>query len=267
MRSGQTTSRALCEAYLARIATMNPRLNAILLKDCAAAAQTHAWAIEEIHAPPNHGLLAFTRCKTRISDHSSRIYISTGIHGDEPAGPLAVRQLLQENRWPGQVDVWLCPCLNPRGFELNRRENAEGIDLNRDYRHLEAAEVRAHIAWLQPQPDFDLTLCLHEDWEAHGFYLYELNPQHRPSYSRKMIDTVTKVCPIDPSPEIEGRAAQGGIINPDISPDSRPQWPEAFYLLQNKTKQSYTLEAPSDFPLATRIAALVTAVRAAMDGM
>ena len=30
MRSGQTTSRALCEAYLARIATMNPRLNAIL---------------------------------------------------------------------------------------------------------------------------------------------------------------------------------------------------------------------------------------------
>ena len=235
-----------------------------VLRDSLRAAQNSGWQLDWLPVAPGFNLAAVRRI---VPAPRHRLYLSAGIHGDEPAGPLAVRQLLQENRWPGQVDVWLCPCLNPRGFELNRRENAEGIDLNRDYRHLEAAEVRAHIAWLQPQPDFDLTLCLHEDWEAHGFYLYELNPQHRPSYSRKMIDTVTKVCPIDPSPEIEGRAAQGGIINPDISPDSRPQWPEAFYLLQNKTKQSYTLEAPSDFPLATRIAALVTAVRAAMDGM
>src|SRR2546421_10439803 len=42
-----------------------------------------------------------------------RVYISAGIHGDEPAGPLAVLQLVQENRWPAGVDVWLCPCLNP----------------------------------------------------------------------------------------------------------------------------------------------------------
>ena len=65
----------------------------------------------------------------------------------------------------GPIDaaLWLCPCLNPTGFPLNRRENAEGIDLNRDYRHLQSAEVRAHIDWLGRQPFFDLTLCLHED--------------------------------------------------------------------------------------------------------
>jgi hypothetical protein len=29
----------------------------------------------------------------------NRVYLSSGMHGDEPAGPLAVLQLLQEDRW------------------------------------------------------------------------------------------------------------------------------------------------------------------------
>jgi hypothetical protein len=45
----------------------------------------------------------------------------------------------------------------------------------------------------------------------------------------------------------------------------RPQWPEAVYLVtQNKTRLSYTFEAPSDFPLPVRVAALGAAVRAAL---
>ena len=126
------------------------------------------------------------------------------------------------------------------------------------------AEVRAHVAWLESQPSFDLAFCLHEDWEAHGFYLYELNPDGRPSCAREMINSVSAVCPVDLSPLIEGRAASGGLINPNLDPNSRPQWPEAFWLLQNKTRQSYTLEAPSDFPLSVRVAALVAATRAAL---
>jgi len=159
----------------------------------------------------------------------------------------------------------LLPCLNPTGFPLNRRENAEGVDLNRDYRHLQTGEIRAHVAWLEKQPQFDLTLCLHEDWESHGFYVYELNPDHRPSRAEKMIAEVAKVCPIDLSEVIEGRPAQGGIIRPDLDPAKRPQWPEAFYLITNKTRQSYTLEAPSDFPLSMRVAALVAGVRVALE--
>ena len=194
-----------------------------------------------------------------------RIYISTGIHGDEPAGPLAVRQLMRDNIWPADAELWLCPCLNPTGFPLNRRENAQGVDLNRQYLHLEAAETRAHVEWLKRQPAFDLTLCLHEDWESHGFYLYELNPDHRPSHAEEIIHRVAQVCPIDLSAEIEGRPAQGGIVRPNIDPLSRPEWPEAFWLLRNKTRHSYTLEAPSDFALETRVAALVTAVRTVFE--
>jgi predicted deacylase len=196
-----------------------------------------------------------------------RLYISSGIHGDEPAGPLAVLQLLQEDRWPDDIAIWLCPCLNPAGFPLNRRENAGGIDLNRDYRNPQSPEVRAHIQWLDRQPPLDLSLCLHEDWEASGFYVYELNPENRPSHAGKMLEAVSRVCPVDTSPMIEGRPAQNGVIRPGINPADRPQWPEAFYLITHKTRQSYTTEAPSDFPLPTRVAALTAAVRAVLDAV
>lgn len=232
-----------------------------VLRDVIAAAQKHGWHIEPLAAAPGIDLLTLRR---PAAPNARRIYVSAGIHGDEPAGPLAVRELLQSDAWPPQVEFWLCPCLNPSGFPLNRRENRDRKDLNRDYRHFETAEVRTHTEWLRRQPDFDLTLCLHEDWESHGFYLYELNPDNRPSFAQRMIDAVTPVCPIDASPEIEGRPASGGIINPSVDPRSRPQWPEAFFLLQNKTRQSYTLEAPSDFPLQVRINALTAAVKAAL---
>jgi len=150
------------------------------------------------------------------------------------------------------------------GFTLNRRENDRGIDLNRDYRHFKSDEVQAHVKWLKSQPHFNLTLCLHEDWESHGFYVYELNPDRRPSLARCIVEAVARVCPIDLSPQIEGREANGGVINPNLDPNSRPEWPEAFWLLQNKTRQSCTLEAPSDFPLETRVSALADGVNAAL---
>jgi len=197
----------------------------------------------------------------------ANLYISTGMHGDEPAGPLAALRLLQEDAWAADAAIWLCPCLNPTGFPLNRRENAAGIDLNRDYRNPQSSEVRAHIAWLQRQPRFDVTLCLHEDWESKGFYLYELNPDNRPSLAEKIREAAAKVCPVDTSPVIEDWPAQNGIIRPEINPEDRPQWPEAMYLITHKTRQSYTLEAPSDFPLHARIDALTSAVRAVLSAV
>ena len=197
---------------------------ASVLADCVAAAQTHGWSIGEIHphgvAPRVHAPSTPERgCPSRSgsvvpeapairqvgrSERAaaetaapraqrvpgppfSRLYLSTGIHGDEPAGPLAVRQLLQEDKWPAESDLWLCPCLNPAGFAANRRENPDGLDLNREYRHPKAKETLAHIAWLQRQPSFDLCLCLHEDWESHGFYVYELNPDNRPSLAETIV--------------------------------------------------------------------------------
>lgn len=238
-----------------------------VLREVEMAAGQHGWTCESFHTDNEFKWFALHRpaLSPDASHAAPRIYISTGVHGDEPAGLLAMLRLLQESRWPKNGNLSLCPCLNPTGFVLNRRENAKGIDLNRDYRHFKSDEVRAHVQWLKAQPHFNLTLCLHEDWESTGFYLYELNPDHHPSLARAIVEAVVRVCPIDLSPQIEGREAHSGIINPNLDPNSRPEWPEAFWLLQNKTRQSYTLEAPSDFPLATRVDALVAGVNAALS--
>jgi murein peptide amidase A len=239
-----------------------------VLREVGTAAQANGWTSEVFHQAADFKWLALNRQPAELHTPNSapRIYISTGIHGDEPAGPLAALRLLRENQWPQHAEIFLLPCLNPAGFTLNRRENAQGVDLNRDYLDPKTEEIRAHVAWLEKQPPFNVTLCLHEDWESAGFYVYELNPDGRPSFAKSIVNRVSEVCPIDPSPEIEGRPASGGIINPNIDPRSRPLWPEAFYLIMNKTRLSYTLEAPSDFTLQTRETALVAGVNVVLAG-
>jgi hypothetical protein len=240
-----------------------------VLREIEAAAVNRNWTSDQARSAPSGARreIEFLAYRRAGPEARHRVYISTGIHGDEPAGPLAALRLLEEDRWPKDAALWLCPCLNLTGFPLNRRENALGVDLNRDYRHLAAEETRAHTRWLAAQPGFDLALCLHEDWEAAGFYVYELNPDGRPSFAEKIIDSVAAVCPIDRSPMIENWPAGGGVIRPQTQLADRPRWAEAFYLITQKTRLSFTLEAPSDFPLALRVQALVTGVRTVLSGL
>ena len=234
------------------------------LRDMEAAAQMGDWKVEYFYETLEFRFPALRRAGMGAA---RRIYLSAGIHGDEPAGPLAALRLLQENEWPLNLDLWFCPCLNPIGFLSNSRFNAKGIDLNRGYLNPVADEILAHTAWLERQPAFDLCLLMHEDWESQGFYLYEQNPDGRPSFAEAMINAVERVCPIDRSDLIDGRPANGGVLRPNVDPRTRPDWPEALYLVTHKTRQTYTLEAPSDFPLATRVNALTTAVNTALKAI
>ncbi len=229
-------------------------------------AHARGWAISQLEARAGVCLPVLTRPPQSRGSWAPRFYLSAGIHGDEPAGPLAMLDLIERDELPRDAWFWCCPCLNPTGFPRNTRESEEGIDLNRDYRQLRSAEVQRHVAWLEHLPLFDLTLCLHEDWEASGFYVYEVNPDHHPSLAEAMVEAVRGICPIDLAAEIDGREASGGIIRPNIDPALRSEWPEALYLINHKTRLSYTVEAPSDFELSTRVAALAAGVKAAISG-
>jgi murein peptide amidase A len=233
-----------------------------LLRDVEEIGLKTGWDLRPLEVSPELKLPAFQRLARAPRKH---LYISSGLHGDEPAGPLAILRLLEEQSWPDHISLFVVPCLNPGGFVRNTREDEDGIDLNRDYRARKAATVRAHIAWLEQCPRFDLSLCLHEDWEAHGFYLYELNPDLQPSLAETMVRAVERVCPIDHSAEIDGRPAEHGIICANRYLVERLDWPEAFHLIHHKTRVSYTLESPSDFPLLTRVNALATGVRAVLE--
>ena len=109
-------------------------------------------------------------------------------------------------------------------------------------------------------------MLLHEDWEANGFYLYELTvPNAAPRFGRAVLDAVSKLCPIESSPIIEGLEATNGLIHPPYHQNKRPDWPEAFYLMRHNTNHSLTLESPSDFELEVRINALCAGVLTAVS--
>jgi len=207
-------------------------------------------------------LVALTK---RTPGPRPRIYLSAGIHGDEPAPPLTLLAMIESGAFDAQATWFVCPLLNPAGLARGIRENPAGLDLNRDYKHRESPEIQAHVAWLQRQPNFAVTLSVHEDWESKGYYLYELNPEHRPSLAEPMIAAVAAVCPIDHSPLIDGREAKEGILRPVSDPLLREKWPESIYLRAHHSTQTYTLESPSAFPLATRIAAHRMALETAIS--
>ena len=232
-----------------------------LTAEWESAAQEAGFRKEPMGRTESGPLIAFTK---RALGVKPRIYLSAGIHGDEPAPPRALLALVRSGVFDERATWFLCPLLNPDGLARGTRENAAGVDLNRDYRALTSVESRAHVTWLQRQPNFDLTVCLHEDWEATGFYLYELNPEGRPSLAPEIIAAAGAHMPIDLSPEIDGRPAVDGIIRPSDDPTLRDLWPEAIYLRAEHTTLSYTIETASGLPLPQRVDTLAAAVRAAI---
>jgi protein MpaA len=54
------------------------------------------------------------------------------IHGTEPAG-LAVVARLRHDPLPAGVHLWLVPTVNPDGLAAGTRQNAHGVDLNRNW--------------------------------------------------------------------------------------------------------------------------------------
>jgi murein peptide amidase A len=213
----------------------------------------------EIHGIP---LAAYTK---RTPGPRPRVYVSAGIHGDEPAPPWALLRLVESGLFDHRCNWFICPLLNPNGFIRGTRENHDQIDLNRDYKRPVSQEVLAHSRWLTRQPNFDLIACVHEDWEAQGFYLYELNPANRPGLAHAMIAAAKNVCPIDPATVIDGREiAEPGIIRPVSDPRLRETWPEAIYLRNFHGDLVYTIETPSGLPLEQRVTAHCAVLTAAI---
>ncbi len=221
------------------------------------------WITESLSIDSDESLLFMHRSAS--SECCPSILITGGIHGDEPATTASISKLILDDLLPKNGSYTVFPCLNPRGMRISSRETPEGKDLNRDFRKAETIEVQTELNRLQPIERFDIALMLHEDWEADGFYLYELTePDAPPKFGRKVLDAVSQVCPVEKSPMIEGLEADKGLIHPPYHERKRPDWPEAFYLMRHKTNHSLTLESPSDFDMEVRIEALNTAVLAAV---
>jgi predicted deacylase len=192
-------------------------------------------------------------------------YLSTGIHGDEPSGPLAALALVGRPDWWEGWRVVCFPELNPRGLRAGTRENPEGVDLNRDYRRPVTEEIRTHRAALAGLGRIQAAVCLHEDWEAAGVYLYYLHRDESVEAARRVLAAMRRHLPLEEAPLIDGREADHGLIHrlPEDYPGE--DWPEAIYLARHHTDICYTLETPSGQILEQRVAAHVDGVRAVLE--
>ena len=57
------------------------------------------------------------------------------MHGDEPAGVVVARSLIDGHRSIEGINLWVIPTMNPDGYAAGTRQNAHGVDLNRNWRH------------------------------------------------------------------------------------------------------------------------------------
>ena len=187
------------------------------------------------------------------------VYLSAGIHGDEPAGPLAVLRLMKSGFFRDGRRWLLCPALNPGGLALGTRENRAGLDLNRDYLLKGTPEIAAHSAWLSRQPLPDVFVSLHEDWETEGFYFYEINlGEDNPGRAAAILSSISAHFPPEPGPEIDGHEVrEPGWIYHRAEADLPDSWPEAIYLAKRGCPLSFTFETPSKACLESRISAHV----------
>lgn len=229
------------------------------------AAEDAGFTVEALLNKEGLPILACSK-KSKISPDQPTIYLSSGIHGDEPSGPQALLGLMKEGFFHDRFHWLICPALNPTGLAANTRENAEGIDLNRDYHHCKTTEVCAHIKWLEQQKCPQLFLSLHEDWESTGFYYYEINTGGASPNHQDILSAATLFFPPEPALIIDDHEVTkpGWIFHP-ASPDIPTGWPEAIYLSRLGCPLSLTFETPSSMILAKRIACHQAVVKKACE--
>jgi len=227
-------------------------------------ASARGFATHLLGSIDSHQMLGLSRAG---AGSAPRIYLSSGVHGDEPAGPLALLDLLRDDLFPADLDIAICPLVNPNGIESGRRENRNGVDLNRDFRKRSAQETRTLARFIDAYPRIDLSICLHEDWESSGFYLYAIGCPE--SYPRKVLADTAQSGPIESAECVDGYQADKGLIRPpaDEAVDSRDDWPEALYLYSKSKHAHLTTESPSALSIQQRVAMQKAAVQSALKNL
>ena len=191
---------------------------------------------------------------TSRSSPEGGVYLSAGIHGDEPAGTEALVRWAESNTsLLRNLPCLIFPCLNPWGLENNSRADEEGRDLNRTFQHNDVPHIQALKAFIKSRR-FALALHLHEDYDAHGFYLYELE-REEPFWGEELVKIARKLIPIESRATIDGRkVSKAGLLRRKIDVKKFTAIPEAVYLHLHHTERTFTFETPSEFALDQRVA-------------
>jgi predicted deacylase len=194
------------------------------------------------------------------------LYLSAGIHGDEPAATEALITWAEKNaRRLRRLPLLLFPCLNPWGLAHNSRYDRSGRDLNRLF-HNDSARVIAAVRRLVRGHRFALALQLHEDYDGQGFYLYEVQ-RERPYWGEALLAVAARQIAIEQRTSVDGRTFRHGLMRRRVERRrfARMGYPEAIWLHLEHADRTFTIETPSEFALEQRVRAHVAVVEAAVQ--
>jgi len=190
-----------------------------------------------------------------------------GTHGDEPAGTEAALEFCRRGGgpWLDSFNFLVVPCLNPHGYDRNTRHNGQGVDINWAYQRADVPEIQL-VRQLVTGRRFAFVVDFHEDWESPGFYLYELY-RNRTPVGPQLMEKVSRLCPLNTQPVIEGQPARGGIIVPTTEKHEELRGQGIpIVLFDHHTDHLLTTETPTSLSLEQRVqvqlAALETVVEA-----
>ena len=194
--------------------------------------------------------------ETRTLVGNAGLYLSAGIHGDEPAAPEALVCWAEKNvaRLPA-MPLLIFPCLNPWGLRNNVRTDSRGRDLNRMF-HEDSHPVVAAVRRVTRPHRFHIALPMHEDYDAQGIYLYEVQ-RGRHGFGEELLRRAAKVLPVDPRVKIDTSRAKDGLIRRRISRKKFEAmgYPEAIWLHLFHSENTFTFETPSEAALELRVRA------------
>lgn len=145
-----------------------------------------------------------------------RLGIFGAIHGDEPAGALAIARFLESlSREPALAEdyqIHAHPVCNPTGFEDNTRFSRTGRDLNREFwKNSAAAEVQILENELRSQ-HFHGLIQLHADDTSEGIYGFVRGATLTENLLRPALREAGKILPRNNNTLIDGFAARDGMI-------------------------------------------------------
>ncbi|MBA2669747.1 MAG: hypothetical protein H0U67_05190 [Gemmatimonadetes bacterium] len=211
-----------------------------------------------------------------------RVVLWSQMHGNEPTATLALVDLLRyvvENpddalvrRLGERLTVIAIPMLNPDGAERNRRENAAGIDINRDARNQASPEARAlalvHARW-SPRFGFNLHdqgLRIGADGSTVAISL--LAPPHDPQQSDRATFTRAKqiaaIMRTAADSLVKGRVTRyDDTYNPHAFGDAMQSWGTSTVLIETGAWEN---DSDKEYLRQVNFALLLTALDAIATG-
>ena len=225
------------------------------------AENSHAWRAESVgywHADGTRywmPRLVFTRPGEKPQ---MKVGIFAGIHGDEPAGVLAlcdfVRALDDSAVRARGYELHVYPLVNPTGYEDRTRHSRSGKDLNREFWRGSPEPEVAQLEKVILHERYHGYISLHSDDTSEGFYAFARGSTLTRHLLRPALATVEAALPLDRRSEIDGFHAEEGIIHTaydgilSAPPGTRPQPFEVI------------LESPTQAPMHLQRGAFVLAL-------